>query len=323
MEERRRNDVYPSDVLTAIDRVADVAGPALTAEQLTADPRALEGVEVLLTGWGAPAIDGDLLAQAPHLRVVMHAAGSVKHLVTEETWQRGIRVVSAAAANAAPVAEITAAQIVLAARGVPASRRLYREQRDLTAAEVSHGATGRTVGLLALGEIGRRVAERLRDSPFTLLAHDPFVEPRDAAQLGLELVDLEELFERSDVLSLHTPLLPETTGMVDRALLARMPDGATLINSARGGLVDEDDLIAVLSVRTDLTALLDVTVEEPPARDSRLWDLPNIELTPHVAGSTGDDRGAMGRLLAGQLARFAAGQELQHVVTRERLGRLA
>lgn len=323
MEERRRNDVYPPDVLAAIDRVADVTGSALTAEQLAADPHALDDVEVMLTGWGAPVIDAALLAAAPRLQAVMHAAGSVKHLVTEATWERGIRMVSAAAANAEPVAEITAAQIVLAARGVPASRRVYRERRDLTAAAFSHGASGRTVGLLALGEIGRRVAERLRGYPFRMLAHDPFVDPQDAARLGLELVDLEELFDRSDVLSLHTPLLPETTGMVGRELLNRMPLGATLINTARGGLVDEEELVDVLSARTDLTALLDVTVEEPPARESRLWDLPNIELTPHVAGSTGDDRGAMGRLVAEQLARFASGQALQHVVTQERLARLA
>lgn len=323
MEERRRNDVYPPDVLAAVDRVADVVGHPLTAEQLAADPRALEDIEVLLTGWGAPVIDADLLKRAPRLQAVMHAAGSVKHLVTEATWERGIRMVSAAAANAEPVAEITSAQIVLAARGVPASRRVYRERRDLTAAAVSHGAAGRTVGLLALGEIGRRVAERLRGCPFTMLAHDPFVDPRDAARLGLELVGLEELFERSDVLSLHTPLLPETTGMVGRALLERMPAGATLINTARGGLIDEDELIAVLGARTDLTAQLDVTVEEPPARDSPLWDLANVELTPHVAGSTGEDRGAMGRLVAEQLERYASGKPLQHLVTPERLARLA
>ena len=114
MEERRRGDVYPEDVLAAIDRIADLPRPFLTAQELAADPGILHDTEVLLTGWGAPVIDEALLAAAPRLRAVLHAAGSVKHIVTDAAWERGIVVVSAAAANAEPVAEMTAAQIVLA-----------------------------------------------------------------------------------------------------------------------------------------------------------------------------------------------------------------
>lgn len=323
MEERRRDDVYSAEVLAAIERVARFDLPPLTAEQLAAEPGALREVEVLLTGWGAPTIDADLLARAPRLRAVLHAAGSIKNLVTDASWERGIEVVSAAAANAEPVAEVTVAQIVLAARGVHASRRLYGERRDLSAAQAAHGASGRTVGIWALGEIGRRVAERLIGTPLRVLAHDPFADPVQAASLGVELVELAELFERSDVVSLHAPLLPATTGLIDRGLLARMPQGATLINTARGGLIEEDDLVAALTARPDLTALLDVTATEPPSSNSPLWDLPNVELTPHVAGSTGDDRGAMGRLIAEELERLVAGLPLQHRVERSRLDRMA
>ncbi|MGQ7312834.1 hydroxyacid dehydrogenase [Microbacterium arabinogalactanolyticum] len=323
MEERRRDDVYPADALAAIARAARFDQPPITAEQLSREPDALRDVDVLLTGWGAPVIDAELLARAPRLRAVLHAAGSVKHIVTDASWDRGIEVVSAAAANAEPVAELTAAQIVLAARGVAASRRLYRERRNLSAAHAAHGATGRTVGLWALGEIGRRVAERLRGSALTVLAHDPFADADQAASLGVTLVTLEELFERSDVVSLHAPLLPETTGRIGRALLERMPQGAVLINTARGGLIDEHALVDVLRRRPDLTAQLDVTVVEPPAADSELWELANIELTPHVAGSMGDDRGAMGRLVADELGRLAQGLPLQHRVGRDQLARMA
>ncbi|MFE6996223.1 hydroxyacid dehydrogenase [Microbacterium sp. NPDC057659] len=323
MEEDRRGEVYPPDVLAAIDRIADSTLPPLTAEQLAQDPRALEDVDVLLTGWGAPVLDAALLARAPRLRALLHAAGSVKHIVTDESWDRGIVVVSAAAANAEPVAEMTAAQIILSARGVPASRRAYRARRDLDARDAAYGASGRTVGLLALGEIGRRVAARLRGTALTLLAHDPYADPAQAAGLGLELMGLEELFERSDVVSLHAPLLPATTGMIGRELIERMPHGATLINTARGGLVDEDGLVTALRGRPDLTALLDVTVQEPPAPDSPLWDLPNVELTPHVAGSMGGDRAAMGWLVADELERLAQGVPLQHDVPRARIDLLA
>lgn len=323
MEERRRDDVYPDEVLAMIDATVTLERPFLTADELADQPDALRDTELLLTGWGAPVVDGALLERAPHLRGVLHAAGSVKHMIAPEVWARGVAVVSAAAANADPVAEIAVAQIVLAARGVPAARRRYARERQLAAAGAASGARGRTVGLVALGEIGRRVAERLEGSGLRLLAADPFADAAAAAEVGVELVGLEELFATADVVSLHAPLLPATTGMIDAALLRRLPEGATLINTARGGLVDEDGLVAVWQERPDLTALLDVTVEEPPAESSPLWTLENVELTPHVAGSMGEDRAAMGRLVAAELRRWAAGEALQHRIDPTSLDRIA
>ncbi|WP_435747490.1 hydroxyacid dehydrogenase [Microbacterium sp. PMB16] len=323
MEERRRDDVFPAEVLADIDRIAERVLPPLTAAELAADPHALRDVDVLLTGWGPPLLDQDLLDRAPRLRAVLHAAGSVKPLVTQAVWDRGIAIVSAAAANADPVAEMTAAQIVLAARGVPASRRRYRVERSRSAAAAAAGTRGAVIGLVALGEIGRRVAERLRGTGVQLLAADPFASPESAADLGVELVSIEELFERSRVVSLHAPLLPATREMVGADLLERMPQGATLINTARGGLVDEKALARVFAARPDLTALLDVTEEEPPSADSPLWQLENVELTPHVAGSMGADRAAMGRLVADELGRLAGGAPLRHRVEQEALARMA
>lgn len=323
MEERRRPDVYPAGVLADIDRIADLARPFLTAQELADQPDALRDTEVLLTGWGAPVIDAALLERAPRLRAVLHAAGSVKHIVTDAAWERGVVVVSAASANAEPVAAMTAAQILLAARGVQASRRVYRVERSLAASRVASGARGTVVGLVALGEIGRRVAERLRGTGVRMLAADPFASAETAAELGVELVPLEELFSDSDVVSLHAPLLPSTTGMIGAALLERMPQGATLINTARGGLIDEPALIEVLSRRGDLTALLDVTATEPPASDSPLWALENVELTPHVAGSMGADRAGMGQLVCDELERLIEGGPLRHEITREVLARTA
>ncbi|WP_341941259.1 hydroxyacid dehydrogenase [Microbacterium sp. LWH10-1.2] len=324
MEERRRDDVYPAEVLAGIDRTVDLVRPFLTAEELAADPEALRDVDVLLTGWGAPVIDAPLLERAPRLTAVLHAAGSVKHIVTDAAWARGITVVSAAAANAEPVAEMTAAQIVLAARGVPAARRAYRELRSKdAAAQFASGTRSSVVGLVALGAIGRRVAERLQGTGVCLLAADPYASPAAAAELGIELVSIEELFSRSEVVSLHAPLLPATTGMIGAALLERMPQGATLVNTARGGLIDEAALVSVLSRRTDLTALLDVTVDEPPAPDSPLWELENVELTPHVAGSMGADRGAMGELVGEELERLVAGEPLLHAIDESALARMA
>lgn len=323
MEERRRSDVYPEKVVADIDRIADLVRPFLTAQELADQPDALRDTEVLLTGWGAPVVDAALLERAPRLRAVLHAAGSVKHIVTDAAWQRGVTVVSAAAANAEPVAAMTAAQILLAARGVQASRRVYRAERTLSAARVASGARDTVVGLVALGAIGVRVAERLRGTGVRMLAADPFASADVADALDVELVSLEELFSRSAVVSLHAPLLPSTTGMIGAELLERMPHGATLINTARGGLIDESALIDVFSRRGDLTALLDVTAAEPPVADSPLWDLENVELTPHVAGSMGADRAGMGQLVCDELERMIEGVPLRHRVTQEALARMA
>ncbi|MBT1104253.1 oxidoreductase, partial [Streptomyces sp. Tu10] len=124
MEEERRADVYPPHVLDEIGELTHWQGPALTRDALRRDPGALEGVEVLLTGWGAPVLDADLLAHAPELKAVLVAAGSVRHLTTPEFWARGIPIVSAAAANARPVAEFTLGQILL---GLKQVHRLGRE----------------------------------------------------------------------------------------------------------------------------------------------------------------------------------------------------
>ncbi|MFC9559134.1 hydroxyacid dehydrogenase [Agromyces sp. NPDC056965] len=323
METRRRDDVYPEAVLARIDALVDLRRPILTREELAADPAALSEVDVLLTGWGAPDLDAALLASAPRLQLVLHAAGSVKHIAGEAFWRSGIPVVSAAAANAEPVAEFAFAQILLGLRRTALAARTFQDERRIAAARVATGVAGSTVGLVALGEIGRRVAAMLGTTSARVIAYDPFADPDEAAATGIELTSLEDVFERSDVVSLHAPLVPATEGMVDAALLARMRFGATIVNTARGGIIDETALIRTLASRPDLTALLDVTSPEPPTADSPLYTLRNVVLTPHIAGATGADRSAMGRLVAEELARFIAGEPLRRRVDPSVIDRLA
>jgi phosphoglycerate dehydrogenase-like enzyme len=161
-------------------------------------------------------------------------------------------------------------------------------------------------------------------APFDLrpLLADPYVTAADAAELGAELVELPDLFRRSDVVSVHAPALPETRGLVSAALLALLPDGATLINTARGALIDEYALIAQLRTGR-ISAVLDVTEPEPPAVDSPLWQLPNVLLTPHAAGALGTELFRLGTCAADELARFAAGEPLAFAVDPSRLAVLA
>lgn len=313
MEERRRDDVYPKVVRDELESLTRWR-PPVTREELAANPSALDGVEILLSGWGAPVLDAVLLGHAQSLRAVLVAAGSVRPLTTPEFWAREIPIVSAASANAIPVAEFTLAQILLGLKQVHRVSRELRAARAYPSDPRVPGAYRSKVGLLGLGEIGALVASHLRNFDVEVLASDPVVDAATAADLGVRLVELDELFDTCAVVSLHAPLLPETEGLVNGALVARLAPGATLINTARGAVVDEDSVIPVLTERQDLTAILDVTFPEPPVEGSPLYTLPNVMLTPHLAGALGAERGRMGELVAAELRRLILGEPLRHAV---------
>lgn len=310
------------DVRERLVAVADI-DPDLVIDDF-ADPavaEALAGAEVLYTSWWCPPITHDVLDKAPGLRAVVHAAGSVKHHITEACWQRGILVSSAAAANAEPVAEYTLASILFANKRVLDIARLYREHRAPLELDVRFPGFGnyrRTVGIVGASRIGRRVIELLRPFELDVLVADPYLTD----DLGVPHVELDELFERCDVISLHAPSLPETRHLVDAGRLARMRDGATLINTARGALVDQDALIAELA-RGRLYAVIDVTEPDLLPADSPLYDLPNVLLTPHIAGSLGGELPRIAHLAVDELARYAQGVPFLHGVEAEELARSA
>ncbi|MGW4801572.1 hydroxyacid dehydrogenase, partial [Nonomuraea sp. NPDC004297] len=302
--------------------IADV-DPGLVAADF-ADPAvagALAEAEVLYTSWWCPPVTAEVLAAAPRLRAVVHAAGSVKHHVTEACWERGLLVSSAAAANAEPVAEYTLAAILFANKRVPDIARLFRERRaplDLDGLFPGFGNYRRTVGIIGASKIGRRVIELLRPFDLDVLVADPYL----TEDLGVPRVELDELFERSDVVSVHAPALPETHHLVSAARLASMRDGATLINTARGALVDQDALIAE-TASGRLYAVIDVTEPDPLPSGSPLFDLPNVLLTPHIAGSLGGELARIADLAVDELARYAKGLPFAHGVRAEDLATLA
>lgn len=314
MEEDRRPDVYPPAVMTGIDRLVDRQGPPLTRQQLDDHPDVLRRTDILLTGWGAPVLDSAFLDRAPRLRAVLVAAGSVRHLTTPAFWARGIPIVSAAAANAVPVAEFTLAQILLGLKQTHRVSREVADSRRFPRDPKVPGAYRSRVGLMGLGHIGRLVAAHLRHFDVEILATDPVIHADTARNLGVRLIDVEELFATCHVVSLHTPLLPETRGMIGARLLNSLAPGATLINTARGALIDEEAAAEVLRARPDLTAVLDVTHPEPPSPDSPLFTLPNVVLTPHLAGALGAERHRLGHLVLDELERFLQGQSLRHAI---------
>jgi phosphoglycerate dehydrogenase-like enzyme len=218
------------------------------------------------------------------------------------------------------VAEYTVAMILLELKGVLAIEKVYRAARgevDVDAILADQGNFHRRVGVISASSIGRRVIELLRPFDLEIVVHDPYLTEADAQRLGATTVDLDTLLSTSDLVSLHTPLLPETTKMIGAAQLAAMRDGAVLLNTARGALIDEDALATELRTGR-IRAVLDVTEPEPPAPDSPLWDLDNVVLTPHVAGSRGRELRRIGEEIVAELARLVRGEPLRYEVSPER-----
>lgn len=320
----------------ALDRLAEVAvvdpgllisGPdAFTGPGRTGPAaEALGSAEVLFTHWGCPPLTGAALARMPALRAVVHAAGSVKHHVTDAVWERGIAVSTAAAANARPVAEFTLAAILFAGKRVMESARAYAARRapaGLPAYRPDLGNYRRIIGIVGASRTGRQVIELLRPYDVTVLAHDPYLSAEEAAALGVHAVELDELVRRSDVVSIHAPQLPETRHLFDARRLALLRDGATLVNTARGSLVDTEALTAEL-VSGRLHAVLDVTEPEVLPADSPLYELPNVLLTPHVAGSLGNELGRMADAAIAEVDRHARGLPFAHGIGPAELARSA
>ncbi|MEU0783574.1 hydroxyacid dehydrogenase [Streptomyces sp. NPDC006173] len=317
--------VFPADALARLRELVDI-DPALVARDFS-DARVRERLavtEILITGWGCPVLDAGALEAAPELRAVLHAAGSVKGFTTQGVWDRGIAVSSAAAANALPVAEYTLAMILLAGKNAFAYRDRLRDDRAFPHGEILPGVGnfGRRVGVVGASRIGRRLIELLRPFDLRVSLADPYVDEAGAADLGVPLLPLDALLAGSDIVTVHAPQTPETRHLVGRRELALMPDGSVLVNTARGSLVAHDALVAELRSGR-ISAVLDVTDPEPLPADSPLLDLPNAFVTPHLAGSQGNEVARLGATVLGELARLLAGRELEFRVDEAELERTA
>ncbi|AXE89500.1 hydroxyacid dehydrogenase [Streptomyces sp. Go-475] len=317
--------LFPPPLMERLRRTADI-DPGLVVRDF-ADPAAaatLASAEMLITGWGCPHLDAGVLAAAPKLGAVLHAAGSVRSLVGEALWERGVTVSSAVTGNALPVAEYTLAMILLVGKDAFDHRERFRRTHAYPgpAETAATGNLGRRVGVIGASRVGRRLLELLRPFDLTVLLHDPYVSPAEAAALGAESLSLEDLLRHSDIVSLHAPDIPETHHMLDRDRLALLRDGGVLINTARGALVDHEALTDEL-VSGRLSAVLDVTDPEPLPAGSPLYHLPNVFLTPHIAGSLGNELERLGRIVVEELERLVAGLPAVHEVRHADLARVA
>ncbi len=314
--------------LTAVTDVID--GFPYTDFDTIEGAEALADADILLAAWGTPSLTRERLLRAPKLKMVAYAASSVRAVAPSEFWDTSdILVTTAASAMAVPVAEFTYAAIIMCGKDVFRLRDEHRTERGTGGFGSRRGHSlsylgnhCRRIGIIGASRIGRLVIEMLARGNFEIAVYDPFLCRDEASALGATKMDLHALLAWSDVVSLHAPILPETRHMIGAAELALMKDHTIFINTARGRLVDHEALLAEAQTGR-LRILIDTPEPEPLPTDSPFYDLPNVVLTPHIAGALGNELRALSDLAITEVERFVAGLAPLHPVVRQDLERVA
>jgi len=315
--------IYLCEDAQSIKRIYGAEERVYTKAELLENPQRFQETEHIFSTWGMPVFtEEEIRAVLPKLKAVFYGAGSVQSFA-RAFLNCGVKVFSAWAANAVPVAEYTVAQIILANKGFFKTMGYTDEAAALGVFQNYTGNFGAKVGIIGAGMIGKRVIEMLKSYALEILVFDPFLPDDTAQALGVQKVSLERVFAECQVVSNHLANNEQTKGMLGGRLFEKMLPYATFINTGRGAQVVEADLIRILRERPDLTAILDVTDPEPPEKDSPLYTLPNCILTPHIAGSSGNEVRRMGEYMVAEYENFTAGKACKYEVTAEMLKTMA
>jgi phosphoglycerate dehydrogenase-like enzyme len=283
----------------------------------------VSGADAIITSWGSPALDEEILAACPNLSLVLHAAGSVKPILTDALLAKRPRMTASAIALGEGVAETALGLAISACMGI------YPLAADTKAGLWGENRTTRvkdfydiTVGVISAGFVGRHMIKLLKNFHVDILLYDPTLSAEECAALGTEKVELNDLLSRADVVSVHAPSIPATAKMLNADNLALIRDGAVLINTARGAIIDEPALIEELK-RGRFFACIDVTEPEPPTKENELRTLPNVILTPHIAGAVTNGLRRVGGHVTEELARFVNGERMRTEIDYDTLGSMA
>ncbi|MFF7249012.1 hydroxyacid dehydrogenase [Embleya sp. NPDC008237] len=319
--------------------MADPTGPGGVAERLRAvadvvavdDPAdvdalraALADADVLVSSWGMPRLTGELLAAAPRVGLLAHTGAAITPYVGADAFARGVRVTQAGQGMARSVAEVALAFTLALLHRIHRYDHALRGGDDWAAASVAparHEVLGARIGVVGASRTGRAYIEVVRALGARVQVADPTLSAADAAELGVELVDLDRLLTSSRIVALHAPSLPATRHLIGARELALLADGAGLVNTARSWLVDERALLAELATGR-IDAALDVFDREPLPVDHAFRALPNVLLTPHRAAGTVECRRRQGDIVLDEVERHLTGRALDHEVGPDALTRV-
>jgi D-3-phosphoglycerate dehydrogenase / 2-oxoglutarate reductase len=255
----------------------------------------------------ATTVDAEVLSAAQKLKIVARAGVGLDNVDVDAATERGVLVVNAPTSNIHSAAEHALALLLAAARQVTAADASLRAHAWKRSSFSGTEIFGKSVGVVGLGRIGQLVAQRLAAFGAHIVAYDPYVSPARAAQLGIELLSLDELLARADFISVHLPKTPETAGLIDKEALAKTKPGVIIVNAARGGLVDEAALAEAVTSGHVRAAGIDVFATEP-CTDSPLFDLPQVVVTPHLGASTAEAQDRAGTDVAASVKLALAGE---------------
>lgn len=325
--EKQVERVYAPETIAWLQEHAGLAEKCVyTKEMILEAPEKWGDVRYIFTTWGMPAFtEEEIKVCFPSLEAVFYAAGSVQGFA-RPFLNCGVKVFSAWAANGVPVAEYTVAEIILANKGFFRLSQVTNRAERLEAKDVSviyRGNYGAKVGIIGAGMIGKMVIGMLKNYHLPVLVFDPFLPDEKAEELGVEKTSLERIFAECQVVSNHLANNAETKGMLNYSLFASMLPNATFINTGRGAQVVEDDLVRILEERPDVTAVLDVTMPEPPKEGHPFYTLKNCILTPHIAGSIGDEVCRMSVYMADEFKLYQEGKPCRYEVSLEMLATMA
>lgn len=295
-------------------------------EQLAQKKEDLAKVDYIFSTWGMLDLSKEEIAQyLPNLKAVFYAAGSVQYFAKSFLAQ-GTRVFSAFAANAVPVAEYTVSQIILANKGFYLSSLLYKRgdhQAAKAYAQTLPCNYGVKVGIIGAGMIGKLVIQMLKSYQVEVMVFDPFLPEEKAAELGVTKASLEEIFSQCQVISNHLANNAQTVGMLHYGLFSKMKKNAAFINTGRGAQVVEADLVRALKEEPYRTAVLDVTFPEPVQEGHEFYQLDNVFITPHIAGSMGNEVSRMGQYMYEEYCAVQKNASVKYEVTEEMLKTMA
>lgn len=316
--EQNFRSVYGDAMIGALRETAGADPVRYARTDVLAEPSRFAETEIIFSTWGMPSFsEEEIRLYFPKLAGVFYAAGSVQGFA-RPFLRRGVKVFSAWAANAVPVAEYTVSLILLANKGFFAQTRLMARKQLGEAEKYKAACRGNfreNVGLIGCGMIGSLVAEKLKDCDLRVFVYDPFLSAEKAAALQVTRCTLPELFSSCAVVSNHLANNAETRKMLRYEHFSRMRPYAAFLNTGRGAQVDEDGLVRILTERPDLTAVLDVTDPEPSPLSHPFYTLPNCFLTPHIAGSLGGEVRRMAEYMAAEYEQYAAGKPCRYEVT--------
>jgi D-3-phosphoglycerate dehydrogenase len=286
-------------VLQAADGIRTEVKTGLSPAELEGE---IGGYDALVIR-SATTVTADLIAAGQDLKVIGRAGIGVDNVDVAAATKQGIVVMNTPGGNTVTTAEHALALMLSVVRNVPQATMSMKQGKWEKKKFQGHELCGKTLGVAGLGNVGSIVADRALGLKMRVLAYDPFLSAERAAELGVELVDLDELYRRSDIVTVHVPLLDETRNMIGRAAFEKMKPGAYLVCAARGGIVHEKDLCEALDSGKLAGAALDVFAEEPPGL-TRLVSHPRIICTPHLGASTAEAQEAVAAQVAEQIVDY-------------------